>query len=146
MKLTQHFSLEEFLRSSVAQQHNIILNPSDVEINRIKKLCENLLEPLRELLDSPIIIVSGYRNIELNKLLKGSINSQHILGEAADIFCKNIHQIDLFTKIYNYALHGKLTVDQCILEFFPEPNKYCVHVSYTVRRPNRNQFFHIYKR
>jgi len=43
------------------------------------------LDGLRELYGKPIIITSGYRTPEYNKLIGGANNSAHIYGKAADI-------------------------------------------------------------
>ena len=43
-----------------------------------------LLEPARQVV-GPIIINSGYRNPRVNTLVGGVKNSQHLLGQAADI-------------------------------------------------------------
>ncbi len=46
--------------------------------------CLMLLEPARQMV-GPIIINSGYRNPRVNALVGGVKNSQHLLGQAADI-------------------------------------------------------------
>ena len=49
-----------------------------------KKLIDGLQE-LRESVDRPIVIVSGYRCTKHNINVGGATNSQHMLGNAADI-------------------------------------------------------------
>jgi hypothetical protein len=44
-----------------------------------------VLQPLRTLLRTPFQITSGYRCDELNTRIGGSVNSQHRLGQAADV-------------------------------------------------------------
>ena len=46
--------------------------------------CLMLLEPARREI-GPIIINSGFRNSRVNALVGGVNNSQHLLGQAADI-------------------------------------------------------------
>ena len=46
--------------------------------------CIMLLEPAR-LEVGPIIINSGFRNSRVNRLVGGVTNSQHLVGQAADI-------------------------------------------------------------
>ncbi|AOY74687.1 YcbK family protein [Clostridium formicaceticum] len=46
------------------------------------------LQQLREQLNAPIFITSGYRNQEYNTKVGGSPSSQHLLGRAADIQIK----------------------------------------------------------
>jgi len=85
MKLTEHFHLSEFTRSSIADAHNIDNTCPSALIPNLKNLCQEVLEPLRQHFGEPIIISSGYRCPELNRLVGGAPNSQHITGEAADI-------------------------------------------------------------
>lgn len=93
MKLTEHFSLEEFTRSSTASAQGIdnSLNPENPKhakiIANLKHLCENVLEPLRAYAGQPIIIGSGYRCPALNSHpeVRGATNSNHLYGYAADI-------------------------------------------------------------
>ena len=86
INLSPHFTLAEMLRSDMAMRHGIdnANPPMDVQVN-LESLCLNVLEPLRTALDNrPIIITSGYRCLELNRLLKSPDSSQHIKGQAAD--------------------------------------------------------------
>lgn len=98
MKLTPHFSLEEFVRSATAQAKGIdnSLNPTakadQAVILNLKTLCENILEPLRDHACQPIIISSGYRCPALNSAVGGSKTSQHLTGEACDIHIPSIIQ------------------------------------------------------
>lgn len=82
----KYFRYDEFEFSATAREHcidNVI--PNDNVRKNICALVGEVLEPLRELVGMPIYVTSGYRCKELNKVLKGSKNSQHMKGEAADI-------------------------------------------------------------
>ena len=83
--LTPHFKLSEFIKSSTATARKIDNTPSQEVISNLQVLCQNVLEPLREYFNCPIIIGSGYRSPALNKAVGGVANSQHMTGEAADI-------------------------------------------------------------
>ena len=61
--------------------------PDKEAFNNLKHLCVYILEPLREAADIPIKVNSGYRCPEVNKLVGGAKNSQHLTGQAADITC-----------------------------------------------------------
>jgi uncharacterized protein YcbK (DUF882 family) len=83
MKLTNNFSLSEFQCKCGCEM------PDDV-LENIKELACNL-QYIREYLDEPIHLTNAYRCQKHNDSIKGSSkNSQHILGKAADIQCKNI--------------------------------------------------------
>lgn len=88
MKLTEHFDLSEFTRSATADRLHIGNTIPEELIPNLRNLCEKVLEPLRRYANEPVIISSGYRCPELNRLVGGSINSQHLKGEAADIYCE----------------------------------------------------------
>lgn len=59
--------------------NNINNTPPSFIKENLQKLIE-FLNPLREAWGSPIIITSGYRSQELNKVLKGSSTSAHCYG------------------------------------------------------------------
>ena len=91
IRLSEHFMLSEFTRSSTAERLGICneLDPfypthKDIIAN-LRNLCEQVLEPLRAYVRQPIIISSGYRSPALNQALRGAPRSQHLTGEAADI-------------------------------------------------------------
>lgn len=98
-KLTEHFTLDEMLRSSCAQKKGIINTPGTENYYKVLfnlcRLCSILLEPIRTLLGKPIIINSGFRNAEVNKAVGGVHNSRHLSGCAADISLKNISKSDI---------------------------------------------------
>lgn len=83
--LTPHFKLSEFSNSPTAKAHGIDNTIPEAYIPKLKALCENVLEPLREHVQQPIAIGSGYRCPKLNTLVGGVKRSQHQFGEAADI-------------------------------------------------------------
>ena len=86
MKLSDHFSIEEFTTSSHRSINNQI--PSDLIPNAIKT-CE-MLERIRDHLSNvygspvPIIISSGYRSLELNIAVGGQVHSDHVKALAVD--------------------------------------------------------------
>ena len=83
--LSEHFSVSEFQKSSVAQKHGITNIVPAEYIPTLQQLCSTILEPLRAFAGQPIIISSGYRCNALNVKVGGAYSSQHTLGEAADI-------------------------------------------------------------
>ena len=113
MKLSANFSLDEFLVSEAAARHDISMKPPDWIVANLKRLCETVLQPLREDLDSPIVITSGWRPKALNTLIGGSETSQHIRGEAADIRCIGYSPEDIVV----HAEVLDLPIHQMIYEF-----------------------------
>jgi len=90
-KITEHFNLGEFTRSDIAEAtrlNNDLDHDNDHDrevIENLRNLCIQVLEPLREFAGVPVIITSGYRCKELNRKVGGVANSQHLVGEAADL-------------------------------------------------------------
>lgn len=113
MKLTDNFELEEFLISQTAARHGISMDPPvDVEDN-LRRLCVDILQPLREDLGRPIVVSSGYRPPKLNQLIGGSPTSAHMDGRAADISVPGMTPLAVAERIRDM----NLPYDQVIHEF-----------------------------
>lgn len=84
--LSEHFSKEEMSYSRIAVENGLDNEPPPAAIDALGYLAVNLLEPLRELSDTPIAILSGYRSKAVNRLVGGVAASQHCKGEAADCY------------------------------------------------------------
>lgn len=123
MQLTKNFTLNEMTYSSTAEANNIDNRPSVAVVENLKRLCVNVLQPLREHYNCPVIISSGYRCVELNKKVGGARNSQHLLGEAADFIIPSKNLKDVFE-----WLRLNLEYDQLLYEY----NSRCrwIHVSF----------------
>jgi len=81
MKLTEHFTLQEFERSATAEKYHINNSVPSQYVPVLQQLCKEVLEPLRSFVGKPIIISSGYRCNQLNVKVGGAYASQHTLGE-----------------------------------------------------------------
>jgi zinc D-Ala-D-Ala carboxypeptidase len=128
MNLSAHVTLKEFQASGLATLRNLNNEMSESQIASAKLLCENVFEPLRLYLNTPIKISSGFRSVQLNKMIGGSATSQHTKGEAMDL------QIN--AKGFNF-IKDKLEFDQLIWEFGNDEQPSWVHVSFSSR--NRKQ-------
>jgi hypothetical protein len=136
MKLTKHFTLEEFTYSETAKRKNIDNTPSPNAIANIKALCEEVLEPAREEYCRAMIISSGYRSEQLNKAVGGAKTSQHMTGCAADIVCSEPRRLFDIIKA-----NGKF--DQLLWEHAGKTQ--WIHVSYKPNGKNRQQANDNYK-
>ncbi len=132
--LTEHFSLEEMVRSGVAIRRKIDNSPSPSDVERLRQLCVHVLEPVRRRF-GVTRISSGYRSAELNDAVGGVATSQHLRGEAADI---HISDMETGRRIYDY-IRRNLDFDQLLFEHRMSNGCRWLHVSYTTRRPNRRQ-------
>ncbi|MCQ2255567.1 MAG: D-Ala-D-Ala carboxypeptidase family metallohydrolase [Bacteroidaceae bacterium] len=148
MNLTQNFTLSELTRSETASRLHINNNPGTIPIQNLQKLCDSILQPLRNAYGKPIFVNSGYRSPTLNKAIGGATNSQHMLGQAADITAR--HSIQKGSdaaanhdyreenkRLFNLIISLKLPFDQLI----DEKNYSWIHVSFGPR--NRRQILHL---
>jgi len=84
-KLSNHFSVAEFERSNTALRLGISNSMDGDRTGNAVSLCRTILDPLREHLNRPVRITSGYRCLDLNTVIGSHSGSQHIRGMAADI-------------------------------------------------------------
>ena len=85
--ISKNFSYREFENSATADRLDICNVIVDVRVrNAIRALVLNVLQPLRDKLGRPLHISSGYRCPELNREVGGTPDSQHVRGEASDIY------------------------------------------------------------
>ncbi|MGB5594393.1 MAG: D-Ala-D-Ala carboxypeptidase family metallohydrolase, partial [Crocosphaera sp.] len=135
MQLSRNFTLGEFIRSETAERHNIDNTPTMVEIEHLRKLCRDVLQPARDAL-GPISVTSGYRCPELNELVGGSPNSAHRKGYAADVVSQNVGTRQLADWVASHC-----QFDQLIREYGTIQNPSWIHVSADPRQ--RMQDFRI---
>jgi uncharacterized protein YcbK (DUF882 family) len=121
MNLTKNFTLEELIKSQYASRNGIDNTPNEEQIENLKQLCINILQPLRDALGVPLHIDSGFRNFEINEAIGGAKNSQHTKGQAADVTVSGMTPMDVIKKVV--AL--RLPFDQMIFEYGE-----WMHVSY----------------
>lgn len=112
LRLSASFYLDEFIISQVAERHGYKNEPNEKQIENLRLLCVNVLQPLREIINVPIFINSGFRSFDVNAAVGGRFNSQHLEGKAADFIVHSLNLVDVF----NIVLQ-KLSFDQLIYEF-----------------------------
>lgn len=135
IRITDNFTLEEFLRSSAADRLGIYqLEPPYGVVVNITKLCIRVLQPLRDHFGERIIISSGYRCPDLNKAVGGVGNSSHLTGQAADIYLGG--DTDRETEYFRW-IRNNLDFDQLILEGNKRTS--WLHVSYISPKDNRKK-------
>lgn len=127
MKLTQNFTLHEMIKSETALRHHMGNHPGETEVDNLRKLCENVLQPVRNYYGLPVKVNSGYRHPLVNARVGGSPRSDHCKGMAADIEIPSIANLNLAQWI-----EDNLEFTQLILEFYTPgiPDSGWVHVSY----------------
>ena len=134
-RISKNFTLEELTASQTAKQLGIVNAVGQEEVANLCALVHNVLQPLREAMREPIKIGSGYRCPRLNKAVGGVSNSQHMLGQAADLCIDG----DLWKgKRWLEWIKQHCDFDQLIWEHNAK-GSYWVHVSYRADGKNRRQ-------
>lgn len=134
-RISKNFTLDELLASETAKQQHIINAPGIVEVCNLCALVHNVLQPLRDAMNEPIKIGSGYRCTRLNQAVGGVANSQHIKGEAVDLCIDGDIQKG---KRWFEWIKTHCEFDQLIMEHNAK-GTYWVHVSYRSDGKNRRQ-------
>jgi hypothetical protein len=164
MQLSNNFPLHELTKSATASRLEIdnSLVPGrgndSIIIEKLRELCKNILQPVRENFSIPFIPNSGYRSFELERALcrpaidrylslssdntvEGYLTKkQHPRGEAADMELPGVDNLLLARWIERH-----LEFDQLILEFYSprDPNAGWVHASYVSPAQNRHEILTI---
>lgn len=121
MQLSEHFFLSEFLWSETAARLGRKIEPTEGVVANLKWGCEHVLEPIRAAAciefkkDMPVDISSGYRPDWLNKLVKGSKNSDHLYGCASDT--NLVHVPTLKFALWLASNIAKFPIKQMIYEY-----------------------------
>ena len=134
MQLSEHFHLGEFVRSDTAARLGIRNVPPPEASRRLHMLALRVLEPLRKAVGAPIHVSSGYRSAALNDAIGGSPTSQHIRGEAVDIWTGAMDAADLHALVV-------ATVPEWDQLYLNRRDAF-IHISYRLGK-NRNQILPI---
>lgn len=134
IQLSRHFKLSELIASETALKMSIDNTPDIEHIVSLSNLVANTLQPLRNALNIPIQVTSGYRSPALNAAVGGAARSQHLTGEAVDITINN----DI-TLLVSALLKAGIPFDQCIVYV----SRRFMHISY--KRLSTNRYNLIYK-
>lgn len=137
---TKNFSYDELIASATAKRLGIDNTPSYEEKEKLRQLAIEILQPIRDKWKGVIVVNSAYRSEALNKAVGGVKNSQHRLGEAADIKVGGKDKNKkLFNLIYKMISTGEIKVGQLIDEY----NYQWIHVSLPRKDKQNNMILHI---
>lgn len=136
---TLNFKMSELIHSDTAVRNNINNMPDINSLDCMLNLITFVLQPLRQKIGKPMIINSGYRNYQVNKLVGGAVDkngnptSQHCKGQAVDFIINGMRP----ASIIDFIKRSGIEYDQLINEY----DKW-VHISF-VKGKNRKQCFKI---
>lgn len=138
--ISDHVSYEEVVKSKTAIRNGIDNTPNEKQLKNIKLLCEFVIEPLRELAGNrAIFFASFFRCDDLNTIIGGAMNSQHMAlkGAACDID-QDFHENCASNRELFDLIKDNLNFDQLIWEFGDDENPDWVHISFNVKN-NRGE-------
>ena len=124
IRLSAHFKLVEFLNVKKYPDNK----PTLQDVANMTYGCIMLLEPARQVV-GPIIISSGFRNSRVNRQVGGVANSQHLIGQAADIRPQDPAK---FQSLVDFLKSSEYT-DQLLTD------STWLHISWSPFRPPRHQ-------
>jgi uncharacterized protein YcbK (DUF882 family) len=130
-----NFTMSELLKSDIAEKYNISNIPDKQSLDNMLTLIIECLQPIRNFIDKPMNISSGYRSPRLNghPLINGAQNSQHVTGQAVDFTIKGMTPKQIIEMIKRSGVE----YDQLINE-----HNIWVHISYN-KGKNRKQVLEI---
>ncbi len=126
MNLSDNFTLAELTHSQTADRLGLDNTPDSTVVIHLTRLAQGL-EKVRNLVQCPILISSGYRAPLVNKAVGGAAKSQHVDGHAADITAPTFGSP---RKLMAAIVAARLPFDQCILEYANKGGGW-VHISFT---------------
>jgi zinc D-Ala-D-Ala carboxypeptidase len=138
MQLTEHFSLEELIRSEYAIRHGLSNMPAEPHVLKHLHLLAGGLERVRSVLGKPVVITSGYRSPEVNAGVGGSVTppSAHMDGLAADFLVPGMTPREVCLCLQD---HPEIGFDQLIYEGS------WVHISFCLLVPRGTVLTAIFK-
>lgn len=81
----KYFQLQEFTKTQTGLKNEI---ETWEQMSNVLEIA-HLLDEVRAELGLPIVVNSGFRSDGVNRAVKGSINSAHLKGAAADVRCED---------------------------------------------------------
>jgi uncharacterized protein YcbK (DUF882 family) len=76
-------------------------------MENVQLLAENL-QILRDVIGTPIRVISGYRSPKYNRKIGGARKSQHMVAKAADIIIPNMKPAEIKAIIVSLIKEGKM--------------------------------------
>ena len=107
-QLTANFTVKEL----TVTNRPLANVPNKNEVEQLRLLAVNILQPLREKLGRPVLVNSAFRSEAVNKAVGGTPTSQHRLGQAADIRVTGMSPLELC----KFIIAAGLPFDQLIEE------------------------------
>jgi len=113
--ITTNFKWYEVFQSDTAARlgiDNVSTDPKVLEL--IKYLFETCVQPVRDILNAPLRINSGFRCKALNAAIGGSPTSFHSIGGAVDLSSPNfqVPLLNIFDAIHERGFYTELIAEE----------------------------------
>lgn len=128
--ISKNFAITEFIASHTATRLGIDNTPSASVVAALTNVLIPSMQQIRDMLGEPIIIKSGYRCPHLNAVVRGSPNSDHLTGHAADFVAPAWGDPLKICRLLQSEM-ATIKFDQLIFEVG------WVHISFNARRRNQ---------
>ena len=138
-QISKHISVNEATFSQKAVSNKISNVPNETQLEAMQLVATKLFEPLREWYGKPIKINSFFRNPEVNKLVGGAKNSNHMRGEAIDVSAGS--QVEN-KKLFDWCKANFKDWDELIWEYGSAVGPDWLHISYKTKG-NRKKIIYI---
>jgi len=117
-QITQNFSLGELTRTDTGLPND----PDSKTVSNLTRLASEVLEPIRALLWSPLVVHSAYRCKAVNLAVGGARASAHLEGRACDFHPSGDC---LIRSEFQKILESDIPFDRIILEY--RGSRYWIH-------------------
>lgn len=117
------FKIQDLIKSNTASASGINNMPNQSAMLNLQYLLNNVINPISNNFPYPIRINSGYRSPQVNAAVGGTRNSQHMLGQAADITTGSRQGNQ---QLFNWVINSGINFDQII----DEKGYQWVHISF----------------
>lgn len=111
MNISEHFTLQEFLKSDTAMRKGFVEQnnpPAEIVIN-LKKLAQEVAEPIRSKFGS-FSPTCAYRCPRLNAEVGGAKNSMHLTGEAFDETFYDSHGTNISADVFYFLVENRKNI------------------------------------
>lgn len=130
----KYFTISEMVRSNKAKSLKIDNNPPPFVVDNLVLLIDECMDKIREMWHAPIIVSSGYRCPELNDVVGGDKNSNHLKGYSCDFKAKNIEDNG---KLFKMIVDSDIPFTKVIWEYGNEEYPSWIHIDYIKNKPAR---------
>tara|TARA_R100001198_G_scaffold95750_2_gene82788 strand:+ start:659 stop:1150 length:492 start_codon:yes stop_codon:yes gene_type:complete len=137
----KNFNAIEFYGSRTARLHKIENTPNEQATLENLDILADKAQEMRDLIEKPIHITSGYRSLELNRMLIGSSSdSYHMYGLAFDFVIGGMTPVEICKFFIN-----KIRCDKMIASYLWDRKNRCykkwVHVQINNQAKEDNNYF-----